>query len=335
MSKKRLFISLALVLVLALSFSLAGCAKKDKALDKITLTEVTHSVFYAPQYAAIYLGYFEEEGIELELVNGGGADKSMAALLSGQADFGLMGPEAALYVTIAENKDPAVVIGQLTKRDGSFIVGREPLQGEFDWEGMRGKSIIGGRPGGMPLMTLEYVLKSKGLEPGSDIDVITNIQFDMMGGAFVGGTGDFTTLFEPAASQFEKEGKGYVLESVGSASGEVPYTAYMVRQSMIDSDPDLVQRFVNAIAKGQKWVQEHTPEEIAEVIKPAFPDSDDEILAAVAKRYKDVDAWMTTPVMTEDSFTRLQDIMEEAGELARRVDFGEVIDNQFAEKTVK
>nr|WP_243108463.1 ABC transporter substrate-binding protein [Maliibacterium massiliense] len=333
--KKKSMRCIALALLMALAIcALAGCAKQDAALDKVRLNEVTHSVFYAPQYAAQYLGFFEEEGIELELTNGGGADKTMAAVLSGNADVGLMGPEAAIYVALEGNSDPAVVIGQMTKRDGSFIVGRE-ADDDWSWQDLKGKSIIGGRKGGIPEMTLEYTLRKNGLEPGKDVEVMTNIQFNLMGGAFNGGTGDYVTLFEPTATEFEKQGKGYVLASVGEASGEVPYTAYSVRKSMIEENPDLMQRFMNAIAKGQKWVAENEPAKIAEVIAPAFPDSDVDTLTTVVKRHKDVDAWMTTPVMTQDSFERLQDIMQGAGELKERVAFDELIDNRFAEEAAK
>lgn len=324
---KRYISVIVLVLFLCLLFGCAGAPAKKK----LVLNEVTHSVFYAPQYAAMALGYFEAEGIEIELVNGGGADKTMTAVLSGQADIGLMGPEASVYVYNEGREDHAVVIGQLTKRDGSFLVGRAP-DPNFTWKSLKGKYVIGGRKGGIPEMTFEHVLRNNGLTPGEDVEINTSIQFNLMGGAFDGGEGDYVTLFEPVASTFEKEGKGYILAAIGSASGEVPYTAYQVKKSALAKNTDLYQRFLNAVAKGQKWVQSNTPEEIAKVIMPYFPDADQETLAMVAKRYKDIDAWMTTPVMKQDSFERLQQIMSEAGELDKAAPFDKVVDNTLANK---
>jgi NitT/TauT family transport system substrate-binding protein len=331
MRYKRLLSVIMIVGLMGL-FVLSGCG--EQKLTTLKVNEVTHSVFYAPQYAAMNLGFFEEEGLDIELTNGGGADKSMTAVLSGEADIGLMGPEAAIYVYNEGKEDHAVIVGQVTKRDGSFIVGREADE-DFDWESLRGKTIIGGRKGGIPEMTLEYVLKSKGLNPGEDVEVLTNIQFDLTAGAFTGGTGDYATLFEPVASTLESEGKAYVVAAVGEASGEVPYTAYMAKKSYVEKNSDTVERFLRALARGQEWVNTHTPEEIAEAIAPSFADADLDILASVAQRYKDTDAWMTTPVMTEDSFTRLQDIMESAGELEQRVPFDKLIDNSYAEEALK
>lgn len=321
----------AAVVCLLLAFSLFGCSKE--ASEKIVLNEVTHSVFYAPLYAAISLGYFEEEGIELELVNGGGADKSMTALLTNQAQIGLMGPEAAIYVVNEGKEDSAVVIGQLTKRDGSFLVGREPSD-DFKWSELKGKTIIGGRAGGVPEMTLEYVLRKNGLEPGKDVEVITSIQFNLMGGAFEGGTGDYVTLFEPTASVFEQQGKGYILDAVGSESGEVPYTAFMATKSYIKANPDTINSFLKAVYKGQQWVKKAGDKELAEAIVTFFPDTTIESLMLVAKSYRDIDAWMDTPIMKEEAFNRLQEIIIQAGVLKDTVKFASVVDNSYALEVV-
>ena len=307
-----------------------GCAQTGETLDTVTLNEVTHSVFYAPQYAAIYLGYFEENGIEIELVNGGGADKSMTALISGDADFGLMGPEAAIYVQDGQYDDAPRIIAQLTQTDGSFLVGREDIE-NFRWSDLAGSNLIGGRKGGMPLMTLEHVLRDNGLEPGKDLNVITNIQFDLMGGAFAAGEGDYVTLFEPTASEFELAGKGYVLTSVGEGTEPVSYTCYMTRQSLIEEDPDLVQRFVDAIAKAQKWVAQTDALEVAQVISPAFPDTDVEILASAVERYRSIDAWLTAPALNVPSVEHMMEILIEAGELDAPVEISTIYDPQFAE----
>lgn len=317
---------IAVALCLFLCIAIFGCAQ---ATEKIVLNEVTHSVFYAPLYAAISLGYFEEEGIELELVNGGGADKSMTALLTDQAQIGLMGPEAAIYVYNEGREDSALVVGQLTKRDGSFLLGREPND-NFDWRELAGKSVIGGRKGGVPEMTLEYVLRKNGLEPNVDVEVITNIQFNLMGGAFEGGTGDYVTLFEPTASMFEQEGKGHILAAVGADSGEVPYTAFMAKKSYIEKNPEVIKSFLRAIYRGQQWVQKATPEQIAEAIVTHFPDTSLELLVLAAKSYKDIDAWMDVPVMKREAFDRLQEIMMQAGVLEAAVPFEEVVDNTYA-----
>ena len=321
----------AVVLCMLIATALLGCA--GQTAQKITLNEVTHSVFYAPLYAAISLGYFKEEGIELELVNGGGADKSMTAVLSGQAEIGLMGPEAAIYVFNEGKEDSALVVGQLTKRDGSFLMGRTPDE-DFKWTDLKGKTIIGGRAGGVPEMTLEYVLRKNGLEPGKDVDVITNIQFNLMGGAFEGGTGDYVTLFEPTASMFEKEGKGYILDAVGAESGEVPYTAFMAKKSYIKDNPLVIEKFLRAVYRGQQFVQKATDEEVAKAIVSFFPDTTEESLVMVAKSYRAIDAWMDTPVMKVEAFSRLQDIIIQAGVLKDKVGFTDVVDTSYAQKAV-
>jgi len=324
--------TILIAVLLIFAVVITGCGKEKST--KIRLIEVTHSIFYAPQYVAIHEGYFEEEGIEIELINGGGADKCMTAILANQADIGFMGPEAAIYVYNEGKEDYAVVFAQLTQRDGSFLVGRQP-EPDFKWENLKGKTIIGGRKGGVPEMTLEYVLKKHGLVPGEDLEVLTNIQFDLMAGAFTGGTGDYTTLFEPVASLLEREGNGYIVASVGAASGEVAYTAYMAKKSYIEKNKDLIQRFTNAIYKGQQFVKNHSPEEIAKAIKPAFPDSDEELLTTVVRRYKEQDTWTYNPTPKEESFDRLQEIMEMAGELEKRVPFSEITTSEFAEKVSK
>ena len=322
--KKSLLFLMAALLVVGL---LAGCTPQEEKV-KITVSEVTHSVFYAPQYAAIALGYFEDEGLDVELINGEGADKVMTAVVAGQVDIGLAGPEAAIYVYNEGKEDYAKVFAQLTKRDGSFIMGRTQ-DDDFSFADLKGKHLLGGRKGGVPYMTLEYVLKNNGVQP-SDLNLDTSIQFANMAGAFAGGTGDYVTLFEPTASLFEQEGKGYVLASVGQESGEIPYTAYFANSSYIEKNPEVIQKFTNAIARAQQWITTATPKEIAQTIADFFPDTDLEILEKVAKRYQEIDAWNETPFMTEDAFNRLQDVMEEAGELTQRADYSKLVDNSYA-----
>lgn len=331
--KKRLKFIVLMLAVILLFGIVSGCSKEEK-LTKVRLSEVTHSVFYAPQYVAINKGYFEEEGIDIELSNGQGADKVMTAVLSGSVDIGFAGPEAAIYVYNEGKEDYTEVFAQLTQRDGSFLVGREPAD-QFDWSDMEGSLVIPGRKGGVPYMTFEYVLKSKGLVPGENLTFDDSIQFALMAGAFTGGHGDYVTIFEPTASMIEAEGKGYILASIGAESGEIPYTAYFASKSYIKKNSGLIQKFVNAIYKAQIWVDEHSAKEIAELIAPSFPDTDIKILESSIARYKDIEAYAKTPVMKEEAYEKLQTVMSEAGELKQKAPFDKVVNNTFAEKAVK
>ncbi len=328
MKKILAFLLAALMIVPAL----CACGKKEETV--VRLNEVTHSVFYAPQYVAMSQGFFEDEGLQVELINGGGADKVMTAVVSGQSDIGLAGPEASIYVYNQGKEDHTQIIGQLTKRDGSFLVGRS--DGEFSWEDLRGKTVIGGRKGGVPEMTLEYVLRQHGLTPGVDVTVDTSVQFNMMAGAFTGGQGDYVTLFEPTATQVERAGQGYVLTSIGQESGEIPYTAYFANISWLEENADTAQRFVNAIAKAQKWVREHTDRQVAEAICDQFPDTSLDELEAVTARHRQIDAWNATPVMERHALERLETVMEQAGELQRSewVPFEELVNNTFAQNAI-
>lgn len=327
---KKIF-SLLLFSLMLLSLC-CGCGQTKQTTTTVRLNEVTHSVFYAPQYVALKEGFFEEEGLKIELTNGGGADKVMTAVVSGQSDIGLAGPESCIYVMNQGKEDHPVVFAQLTKRDGSFLMGRADTP--FSWEDLRGKTIIGGRAGGVPEMTLEYVMRQNGIVPGTDATVDTSVQFNMMAGSFTGGNGDYVTLFEPTATQVAQAGKGYILTSIGQESGEIPYTAYFADQSYIKDHADVIQSFTNAIAKGQKWVQEHSSEEIAKAIADQFPDTGVDVLTTVAQRYKDIDAWNDTPIMKQESLERLETVMETAGQLehSQWVDFSKLVDNTFAQK---
>lgn len=321
----------ALILAIIMSFSvLSACGEKEQGLTKITLSEVAHSVFYAPQYAALKLGFFEEEGLDIELINGGGADKVMTSVLTGEAQIGFAGPEACIYVLLEGHEDSPKVFAQMTNRDGAFLVGR--TDEDFSWENLRGKTIIGGRKGGVPEMTLEYVMRQNGVIPHEDAVVDTSVQFNMMGGAFTGGNGDYVALFEPTATEVEQAGQGYILASIGEESGDIPYTAYFAAQSYMDKNPKVIQGFTNAVAKGLKWVQEHTDREVAEAIADQFPDTDIDVLETVVSRYRSINAWKETPVMEKEDLERLETVMETAGELSERVDFDALVDNSYAKK---
>ena len=300
----------------------------------VKLNEVTRSVFYAPQYAAIANGYFEEVGIKIDLATGQGADQVMTAVLSGQSDIGFAGPEASIYVYNEGKEDYTEVFAQLTKKDGSFLVSREENP-DFKWSDLKGKTVIPGRKGGVPYMTFEYVLKQNGLNPQTDLVLDDSIKFDLMAGAFSAGTADYVTLFEPTASQVESAGKGYVVASVGEAAGEIPYTAYFAKKSYIAENSEMIQNFVNAIYKGQQWVETHTAREVAQAIQSFFPDTDLDVLETVMKKYKEIDAWNQTPYLTEDAFNRLQTVMTEAGELTQKAPYDKVVNNTYATKAVE
>lgn len=321
-------IILLLSVLLSLSLILAGCSKSEGELTKVRLSEVTHSIFYAPQYVALTQGFFEEEGLEIELINSQGADKVMTAVLSGQVDIGFAGPEACVYVYNEGRADYGVVFAQLTNGDGTFLLGREPDPG-FKWSDLKGKTVIGGRKGGMPAIILQYVLEKNGLKVGEDVFIDTTMQFAAMPGAFMGGQGDYVIIFEPTASTMEKEGKGYIVASLGEESGEVPYTAYFARKSTIENNPELIAKFTRAIYKGQQWVDTHSPEEIAQAIKPHFPDESDEILVSSVKRYKDQNTWKKDPLMLESDFYLLQDIIKAAGELDKIAPYDKVVTTEF------
>lgn len=308
--------------------------QEAKGLTTVRVNEVTRSVFYSPQYVAIALGYFEEKGIKVELTTGQGADKVMTAVLAGQSDIGFAGPEASIYVYNEGKEDYPQVFAQLTKRDGSFLVARNKPE-KFDWNDLKGTTVIPGRKGGVPYMTFEYVLKQKGLDTKNDLVLDDSISFDLMAGAFAGGNAEYVTLFEPTASMTEAQGAGYIVASVGAEAGEIPYTAYFAKKSYIAKNEKLIQNFTDAIYKGQKWTEEHSAKEIAELIKDFFPSTDVQMLESSIQRYKDIDAWNKTPVMTEEAFNKLQDVIEEAGELEKRADYEKVVNNKYAEEAIK
>ena len=324
---------LAVLLVTVLVLLPVGCGEQTD-LERVTVCEVTHSIFYAPQYAAIALGFFEEEGIQVELSNGQGADAVMAAVLSGNIDVGFAGPEASIYVYNEGKEDYTQVFAQITRRDGSFLIARQPDE-SFSWDKLKSKTLLPGRKGGVPYMTLEYVLRQNGIDPATDLTLDTGVQFSMMTAAFTGGTGDYVTAFEPTASMLEQEGKGYIVASVGEASGEIPYTAYFAKKSYIEDNSDLVQRFTNAVYRGQQWVATHTDEEVADAVKDQFPDTTFDLLVRSVARYRAIGAWNTDPVMSEESFTRLQEVMTQAGELERTADYTKVVNNTFAKKAME
>lgn len=299
--------------------------KKDKQkLEKIKVAEVAHTVFYAPQYVAKGLGFFEEEGLDIELILTPGADKVSAAVLSGDVQIGFSGSEACIYVYNAGEKDYLKTFAQLTQKDGSFLVSREKID-NFKLEDLKGKSVIGGRKGGMPEMTFEWALRQNGIDPVNDLDIDTSIAFAAMQGAFMGGQGDFVTLFEPNALQVEKQGFGYVVASIGELGGVVPYTSYSARISYIESHPEVIEKFTRAIQKGLDYVHNHSDGEVAEAMLEFFPDTSLNDLTDVVKRYREVEAWPKTTNFSEESFYHLQEIMKASGELEDTVSYQDLI----------
>lgn len=333
MKKKTLIIIVVILLVVLLGIQAYLVRKSKTESDSIAIivNEVTRSVFYAPQYVAINNGFFKENGIEIELTTGQGADAVMTSVLSNQCDIGFAGPEASIYVYNEGKEDYCQVFAQMTKRDGSFLVSKAENK-NFSWQDVKGKTIIPGRKGGVPYMTLEYVLKQNGIIPGKDVTLDDSIKFDLMAGAFASGNADYVTLFEPTASQTELQKKGYIVASVGEASGEIPYTAYFTKKSYIEKNSNTIQGFTNAIAKGEKWVKEHSSKEIAETIQSFFPSTDVEILASAIQSYKDIDAWNENPVLKEESFDRLQEVMLQAGELKEKAPYDKIVNNEFSQK---
>ena len=322
-----------LLVAIMLCMMLTACGKEDKMV-KVQLTEVAHSIFYAPMYVAIEEGYFEEEGIKLTLVNGLGADKTMTAVLSGESEIGFMGSEASVYVYNEGAEDYVVNFAQLTQRAGNFLVSREN-EPDFKMTDLKGKTVLGGRKGGMPQMVFEYILKKYGMNPDTDLNIITNIDFGMTAQAFAGGSGEYTVEFEPSATALEKEGSGYVVSSLGVESGYVPYTAFSAKKSYIEKNPKVIEGFVNALQKGMDYVNTHTPEEIAKVIQPQFAETDKETLVTIVTRYYEQDSWKEDLVFEESSFTLLLDILESAGELEKRPPYKDLVDNTYSEKASK
>ena len=328
--KKTIAIILTVLIISSCFVFLLACEDK-KNDDVIRLNETTHSVFYAPLYAAIGLGYFEEYEIKIELTNGGGSDKSMTALISGNADIALLGPETSVYVKSQGSSNTAKIFAQLTQKDGSFLIGRNK-ENNFKWTNLRNKEIIGGRQGGMPAMCLEYAVAQNGLIDGSDVFINYDVQFDLITAAFESGKGDYCTMFEPAASQYESEGKGYIVASVGAEVGNIAYTCFMATEQYIKDNRNRVSDFTKAIIKGIDYCKTHTSAEIAEAIQDSFPTTDKTLLIKALDSYIAIDAWTSIPYMTEKTFNQLQDVLLRAGTIKSKINYLDVVDNSIIDE---
>ncbi len=328
MNKKTAILLTCLITPITLS----ACNKES---NKITVAEVTRSIFYAPMYVALNEGYFQEEGLDVTLITTPGSDKTMSALLSKEAQIGLMGPETTIYVYNNGQKDYAINFAQLTQKDGSFLVSREYYEyGKFDFDKLIGASIIGGRKGGMPEMILEYVLKNMGYEvshedENAQIYIRTDVNFDVMAGAFASGNDDFVTLFEPSATAMENIKEGYIVASIGELGGNIPYTCFSSLKSYFTNNEEQIQKFTKGIKKGLDYVYSHSSQEIAKVIEESFPSTDEETISKVVERYKSINAWTSDLRFTQEGFNKLQDVLEEANELTQRVPYEKVVTNQY------
>lgn len=336
--KKWMKTSFSLLLISVLMISLAACnsdpGTKTKKLEKVRIAEVTRSIFYAPQYVALAKGFFKDEGLDVTLTTTPGGDKTMTTLLSGGADIALVGSETSIYVYAQGSNDPVINFAQLTQTDGTFLVARNKID-NFSWDMLKGKTFLGQRKGGMPQMVGEFVLKKHGIDPHKDLNLIQNVDYANIANAFASGTGEFVQLFEPTASIFEKQGKGYIVASFGKESGHVPYTTFMAKQSYLKENSDTVDKFTRAIYKAQQWVQTHSAEEIAKTVTAYFPDTDLDIMTTVVERYKSQGSFASDPILDEEEWNNLQNIMKEAGELPKEVNHKTLVNTEFAEKVIK
>ncbi|WPC41390.1 ABC transporter substrate-binding protein [Clostridium sp. JS66] len=339
MKNKKFHIFSLLLSFVFVAVIFAGCGGDKKSTNTVTtvkLNEVARSVFYAPMYAAINQGFFKEEGINIDLTTGQGADKTMQQVLSKSCDIGFCGPEQVIYINNQNKEDYPVLFAELTQTDGSFLIGRNDVK-DFKWEDVKGKSIIGGRPGGVPEMSLEYVLKNHGIQPGKDVNLITNVAYTATAGAFKAGTGDYVALFEPTGSMLQQDKSGYIVASIGKSAGVIPYTCYFSTKSYMDKNPQVIEKFTKAIYKGQIWVQKHSDEEVAKSIKSFFPGTDESIIISVVKNYRSINAFASAPVMKEENLNRLMDIIQSYNPslIPQRPAFSKIVNNSFAEKVIK
>ena len=336
--KKWLKISFSLALIAILMIPLTACnndsGKEPKKLEKVRIAEVTRSIFYAPQYVALAKGFFKDEGLDVTLTTTPGGDKTMTALLSGGADVALVGSETSIYVYAQGSNDPIINFAQVTQTDGTFLVAREKID-NFSWDQLKGTTFLGQRKGGMPQMVGEFVLKKHGIDPHNDLNLIQNIDFANVANAFASGTGEFVQLFEPTASIFEKEGKGHIVASFGKESGHVPYTTFMSKESYMKENKETIEKFTKAVYKAQQWVESHSAGEIAKAVEPYFPDTDLDIMTTVVDRYKSQGSFATDPILDEEEWNNLQNIMKEAGELPKEVDHKTLVNTEVAEKVIK
>ncbi len=326
--KKWIKPALTLFIILVMIIPLAACGQEKT--QTIRVAEVTRSIFYAPQYVALAEGFFEDEGLKVDLATTAGGDKTMTALLSDGADIALVGSETSVYVYARGSSDPVINFAQLTQTDGTFLVSRKKVE-NFTWDQLKGSTFLGQRKGGMPQMVGEFVLKKHGIDPRNDLNLIQNIDFANIATSFASGTGEYVQLFEPTASIFEKEGRGHIVASFGTESGHVPYTTFMAKQSFIDENQEIIEKFTRAIYKAQQWVYSHSSKEVAEAIQPYFEDTEAEVIEMVIDRYKGQESFAKNPILDEEEWKNLQNIMNEAGELPQEINHDTLVNTKIAE----
>ena len=330
--KKQIRICIQLSLIISLAVFIAACSSSE--VKTVRVAEVTRSIFYAPLYVAMENGYFEDEGLDIELTTTWGGDKTMTTLLADGADIALVGSETSIYVHTQGSTDPVINFAQLTQTDGTFLVARQEIA-DFSWDMLKDSDFLGQRKGGMPQMVGEYVLKQHNIDPFTDLNLIQNIDFANIPNAFLGGTGDFVQLFEPQASIVEQEGKGHIVASFGTESGKVPYTTFMSKSSYLDKESETVQKFTNAIQKAQTWVENNSAADVAKLILPHFEDTEEELIEMVVERYKGQDSFATDTILDEEEWNNLKAIMDEAGELPADVDYSTLVNTDFAQKALE
>lgn len=311
-----------LLLVLCLIFFLPKKEKNDN-MNSIKIAEVTHSVFYSPLYVAIEEGYFNEENIDIKLILTPGADKVSAAVLSGDVQIGFAGAESAIYVYEKNEKDYLQIFSGLTKRDGQFILGRKDKK-DFSLKDLYGKEILVGRSSGMPALNFLNALKNEEIDKNK-IKINYNIDFASLSGAFIGNTGDYVNLFEPTALKLENEGYGYVLQSIGLLSGEMPYTTFYARKSYIENNKDVVKSFTKAIDKGLEFVKNNDEMKIAKSIYKQFPDLSLNDLSTIIKRYKDADSFLDSSYIEEKLLVNLENLLIDNNLLKDYVPYNDLI----------
>ncbi len=334
-SKKKL-VAMFLTFVL-LCCLVCGCSGKGDEKEKgvkVVLNEVAHSVFYAPMYVAIEEGYFEQEGINVSLITGFGADKTMTAVLSGDAQIGFMGSESTIYTYAEGVQDYVVNFAQLTQRAGNFLVCKHPIE-NFDWSMLKGKEVLGGRNGGMPEMVFEYILRKNELDPEKDVSIDKSVDFGATAAAFSGSDIEFTVEFEPYATALSQKGDGYVVASLGEASGYVPYTSFCAKKSYMEANPEVIQGFTNALQKGMNYVNTHSAGEIAKVIAPQFDTMDVATLETIVERYKEQDTWKENLIFEQDAFDLLQNILLDGDVIEKKESYDSLVNTDYARKALE
>jgi NitT/TauT family transport system substrate-binding protein len=306
---------------------------KSTELKTVKFSEVIRSIFYAPHYIAMQKGFFKEEGLNVDMNTAQGSDKGAASLIAGTADISLIGPETAIYIYNQKGEKTLKIFHQLTMRDGSFLLSRNKADA-FKWSDLEGKTVLGWRPGSSPQM----VLNSKLNQDKIKADVTTNIASTAMAGAFTSGKGDFIQVYEPIASTLEKEGKANYVASVGEAFGPYPETSYVATSDFMKSNPETIQKFVNAVVKGTKWLSTATDNEIAEALTPFFDGTPKDVIIQSINRYKKQDTWPVVPELTAEHFETLQKVLIENGVLKpeqKIANMSDIVDMSFVKSSEK